>query len=221
MSRETATEANDTVVFIHGLWMTGLEMFFLRRMVRDAGYDTEQFSYRTMAGTLDENAHSLKHFLESLNARPIHLVAHSLGGLLSLYLFNELNYHTDGKLVFLGSPVRGSQAARALADKRIGEMILGRSGQQGLLQDSRPEWRHANPLGILAGTRGVGVGAAMSDLEKPNDGAVAVSETHIPGASDRIELDVTHASMLMSRAVGDQVIHFLRTSRFDHEADAE
>lgn len=210
-------EHRDTVVFIHGLWMTGMELFFLRRMVRDAGYATEQFSYRTMAGTLDENARSLRDFLQAVPDGPVHLVAHSLGGLLTLYLFDQLKFRTNGKLVFLGSPVCGSQAARAFASNRLGEVILGRSGQEGLLQESRPEWRHANPLGIIAGTRGLGVGAAVSDLEKPNDGAVAVSETRIPGAHDRIEMEVTHASMLMSRAVGEQVIHFLRESRFDHE----
>jgi len=217
MQNRDQTQSRETVVFIHGLWMTGLELFFLRRMVRDAGYVTEQFSYRTMAGTLHENARSLQAFLASLNDAPIHLVAHSLGGLLSLYLFNELNYRVDGKLVFLGSPVRGSQAARAFAANRIGEVILGRSGQEGLLQESRPEWRYENPLGILAGTRGLGVGAAVSDLEKPNDGAVALSETHMPGAADRIEMDVSHSSMLMSRAVGDQVIHFLNAGRFKHQ----
>jgi len=221
MKKNKNTEPNETVVFVHGLWMTGLEMFFLRRMVRDAGFATQQFSYRTVAGSMEDNARSLRDFLESLDAWPVHLVAHSLGGLLSLHLFNELGYRKDGKLIFLGSPVRGSQAAQAIASNRIGEVILGHAGQEGLLRQGAPEWRHENPLGLIVGTRSLGVGAALSDLPTPNDGAVAVEETQLPGAADRIEMDVTHASMLMSRAVGDQVIHFLRASRFDHGADSD
>jgi pimeloyl-ACP methyl ester carboxylesterase len=216
MPREDSLQTPETVVFIHGLWMTGMELYFLRRMVGESGYATERFSYRTMAGTLDENAESLRDFLQTVEGSPVHLVAHSLGGLLTLRLFERFGEVTNGHVVFMGSPVQGSQAARATAARLLGEVILGRSGQEGLLQQSRPEWRWSNPLGVIAGTRGIGMGVAMGDLQEPSDGTVAVSETRIPGCRDCIELDVSHSSMLFSRPVADQLIAFLRDAALDH-----
>ncbi|MDQ2070433.1 esterase/lipase family protein [Natronospira bacteriovora] len=216
MPKQQGTQPAETVVFIHGLWMTGMELFYLRRQVREAGYATEQFSYRTLSGTLDENAESLHDFLQTVDGTRIHLVAHSLGGLLTLRLFERYGSVISGRIVFLGSPVRGSQAARATAANRFGEVILGRSGQEGLLEEREPVWSWPNGLGVLAGTRGIGVGVALSELPEPNDGTVAVEETELVGASDYILLDVSHTSMLMSRQVADQIVAFLRDGCFDH-----
>ncbi|MEA5445998.1 alpha/beta hydrolase [Gammaproteobacteria bacterium AB-CW1] len=216
MARQDGPGPAETVVFIHGLWMTGMELYFLRRRVSQAGYETERFSYRTLAGSLDENAESLRDWLEEVDNVRVHLVAHSLGGLLTLRLFQRFGPVVNGKVVFMGSPVRGSQAARATASIRLGEVILGRSGQEGLLHEDEAEWPWDNELGIIAGTRGIGVGTALSDLPEPHDGTVAVRETHIHGARDRIQLDVSHTSMIMSRQVADQIVHFLRESRFYH-----
>jgi pimeloyl-ACP methyl ester carboxylesterase len=208
----------EIVVFVHGLWMTGMELFYLRRLVRDAGYRVEQFSYRTISGSLDHNAEILRDFLESLDAPAVHLVGHSLGGLLILRMFETLEYDLAGRVVFIGSPVQGSQTAKALAATRFGSVALGKSGGEGLTDSIRHEWRFRNELGVIAGTAGVGIGRAISELPEPNDGTVAVEETRISGATDSIDLPVTHSGMAISRQVADQIVHFVRQGRFEREA---
>ena len=70
---------------------------------------------------------------------------------------------------------------------------------------------------MIAGTRGVGLGRLVApDLPQPNDGAVAVSETQLAAARDRLELPVSHTGMLFSRQVSRQVRAFLRYGRFEH-----
>lgn len=207
-------ESGGTVVFIHGLWMKGFELFLLRRRIESAGFDTRRFSYRTMAATLDENAAALKDYLASLGDGPVHLVAHSLGGILTVRLFERYGPLVTGRVVFLGSPVRGSSVARATAARPFGDVMLGRSGQEGLLQEQEPVWNWPNPLGVIAGTKSIGVGRVVSDMDGPGDGTVALAETEIRGATETLTLPVTHMSMLFSRRVSDQVVHFLRDASF-------
>lgn len=205
----------ETVVFVHGLWMTGLEMRVLRRRVAaGGGYRTRRFRYRTVRRSVSENAARLKRYLDSLDAGTVHLVAHSLGGLVVLHLCNELGWRPRGRVVLLGSPVRGSRAARGMAAFRWGARLLGKSAAGGLAERHEPRWRSEVPLGVLAGTLGAGLGQLMHRLPRPHDGTVAVDETDLPGAADTAFVRVTHMSMLFSTEVAREVVHFLERGRF-------
>ena len=70
-------------------------------------------------------------------------------------------------------------------------------------------------MGIIAGTRGFGLGRLVApDLPQPNDGVVTLAETLVPGVTARVELDVGHTGMLLSPAVARQCCAFLRHGRF-------
>ncbi len=210
-----------TVVFVHGLWMTGFGLMFLRQKVAAGGFQTEQFSYHTVSGGMEENVEALHGFLTELPESGYHLVGHSLGGLLILHHFERFGPVTDGRVIFLGSPLRGSQAARALASRTLGKVVLGRSARESLLQPNTSAWSWPNPLGIIAGTGGRGVGRALSELPEPNDGTVAVEETRMEGATDHVELEVSHSGMLVSRPVAEQIIHFIRHAGFQRPEPSE
>jgi len=70
------------VVFVHGLWMTGVDMYLLRWRVRRCGFVVKQFSYSSIRASVSDNATGLQQFVDRLDADTIHLVGHSLGGLL-------------------------------------------------------------------------------------------------------------------------------------------
>jgi pimeloyl-ACP methyl ester carboxylesterase len=206
---------SETVVFVHGLWMTGLEMGVLRHRVAATGFDTRRFHYRTVRESVADNAIRLRAFLEHLAANPLHLVGHSLGGLVILHLFHELGWRRPGQVVFMGAPVRGSRAARAMANHRLGARLLGGSGPDALAANlPAPVWPGPNPLGVVVGTWGAGMGQFFHRLPRPHDGTVAADETEIRGATDRIALPVSHLSMLFNREVAAQVAHFLHFARF-------
>ena len=71
-------------------------------------------------------------------------------------------------------------------------------------------------VGVLAGTRSLGLGRVVPDLPRPNDGVVSVAETRLPGAADFIALPVAHSEMLVSRRCAGQIAAFLDTGRFRH-----
>src|SRR6185437_16510566 len=104
----------ETVVFVHGLYMVGLELALLRRRVGQAGYETRQFSYKSLSRGPVQNAAALGLYLQAIRTERLHLVAHSLGGLVVLRMFQDGPTLPPGRVVFMGSPVRGSRFARYL-----------------------------------------------------------------------------------------------------------
>ena len=76
------------VVYVHGLWLPGGESFLLRRRLsRALGAESRLFSYPSVSASLTENAQALGRYLREIPADTLHLVAHSLGGLVILRLF--------------------------------------------------------------------------------------------------------------------------------------
>jgi hypothetical protein len=119
------------------------------------------------------------------------------------------------RVVFLGTPVRGSICARTLAGAAVGRRMLGVMGNSVLLEGLPSRWPFRAQLGIIAGTRSIGLGRLLTRLQGPNDGTVCVDETVLEGATDRCLLPVSHTGMWLSRAVADQVAAFFERGRFD------
>ena len=126
----------DTVVLVHGVWMTGLEMRPLARRVRACGYDTVMFGYRSLLQPLAHNAARLVKRVRQQDASTVHLVGHSLGGLVILQALQDHPDLIDGRIVLLGSPVNGSVIAERVQRYWFSRWLLGRSGNR--LLDSSP-----------------------------------------------------------------------------------
>jgi len=207
----------EAVVLIHGIWMTGSEMWRLRRHLTACGYECHVYKYSSMRVTPEQNAERLNDFVQSIQAPVKHFVCHSLGGLVLLHLFDKYPMQKPGRIVLLGTPVNGSQVAQRLNHTRMTRWLLGRSVENGLLGD-RPKWMKWRDLGIIAGTLPLGVGLMVGGLHGPNDGTVAVEETQLRGATDFISLAVSHTGLLLSKEVATQVVTFLRAGKFGDEA---
>ena len=208
----------EAVILVHGIWMTGAEMWRMRHYLRAAGYHCHTFHYHSVRRSPQYNAERLNQFVQSINAPVKHFVCHSLGGLVVLHLFDKyFLQQKPGRIVFMGTPVNGSNVAQRLYSSRFTRWMLGRSVDHGLLGD-RPMWMRGRELGIIAGTLPLGVGMMVGGLEPPHDGTVSVEETYIGGASDFITLPVSHMGMLLSETVAVQVVTFLRAGKFGDEA---
>jgi hypothetical protein len=121
-----------------------------------------------------------------------------------------------GRVVLEGVPYQGSAAGRTLAANTLGSRALGRSMKEWL--DTHPAGPCGREVGVIAGTLGLGLGRLITRaLPVPNDGTVALEETEVPGATDRIVLPVSHMSMLVSPVVARQICAFLREGRFQRD----
>jgi len=207
--------AVEGVVLIHGLFLNGYEMCFLRFQLTRAGYLPHRFRYRSVRSSPASVAEDLRKVVQDLDASKIHFVCHSLGGLVIRHYFALFEDLRHGRVVTLGTPHQGSGVARYLSTFTLGQTLLGQSNRHGV-SGNVPAWKGAYELGSIAGTRSVGMGRVIAELSKPNDGTVAVAETHLQGAQDHIALPVSHLGMLASRQVAIQVVHFLQQGCFAH-----
>jgi pimeloyl-ACP methyl ester carboxylesterase len=207
------------VVYVHGLWQSGTESLWLRRRLsHEHDADARAFSYPSVAADAGANARALAKYLSAIRADLLHLVGHSLGGLVILKLFDEnaeaAGRLPPGRIVLLGSPLRGSRTAQNLARLPVGRKIMGVGVDAELLVARERRWNPARDLGIVAGDLGFGLGRLVGALGGPSDGTVLVEETELAGAADRVVLRVSHTGMLFSGQVAKQTAAFLSTGRF-------
>ena len=206
----------EAVVFVHGIWMKGLEMSLLRRRIGAMGYACYQFSYPSLFAPPVKNAAKLNHYLrDKVDADVVHFVAHSLGGVVLSHLFESFPHQKPGRIVLLGSPIRGSAVAKRLHSSMLTRGFIGHSTKRGLLGDLPPLKCHQD-IGVIAGNRGLGVGTfvMMGGLEKPNDGTVSVKETDAEVIKEHLQVPYSHFSMLWAAPVAQVVGHFLKYGRF-------
>jgi pimeloyl-ACP methyl ester carboxylesterase len=194
--------------------MNRLAMLYLAHALDRAGFLPVSLSYRSMRGMLDEHVAAIARRMASIPADTVHLVGHSMGGVVALSYLQREPDRRIGRVVLLGSPVAGSQAAHALARRQGGRLLLGRS--IAMLQ-SHHHQRLDGPfcVGAIAGSRPLGLARFVVRLPAPNDGMVTVDETKLPGLTDHIVLPVSHGGMLISSRVARQVAAFLRRGHFD------
>lgn len=209
------TDGAETAVLIHGLWMHAAALLVHRHRLACAGFAVQSFSYRSHGASLAANVERLAQFIANIRTPRVHLVGHSLGGLLALSWLAMDPGSRPGRFVLMGSPCTGCRAAEWLGASALLRPLLGRS---------LPEWL-ARPLpclpataeiGIIAGSRRFGLGCLIPGLPTPNDGVVTLAETRLPGARDHIVLPVSHSGMLFSRRCSKETEYFLKNGRFLH-----
>jgi pimeloyl-ACP methyl ester carboxylesterase len=207
------------VVYVHGLWLSGNEAgILLRRLARQLNAKTRAFSYPSMTSSISESAQELATFLREQRADTdtLHLVGHSLGGLVILKLFEnwEGAQLPPGRIVLLGSPLNGSRAAQNLARLPFGRKILGRGVHEELLTERQRRWTGQRELGVIAGSVGIGLGRLVGVRGAPSDGTIFVEETRLPGVLEHLVLRVSHTALPFSSTVARQTAAFLSDGSF-------
>lgn len=204
----------ETVVVAHGLWMPGIETRLLRHRLQRAGFRPELFAFPSLRGTLSQNAERMARFVERIDADRVHFVGHSLGGIITLEMLHRFRLKRIGRIVCLGSPLTGSGIAGALICRRFTRPIVGRSLTEHTARGGTGRWNSPHELGIIAGSKSLGVGFLFPGLPEPNDGTVAVEETQLEGAQAHITMPVSHTQLIIDREVARQAIYFLRHGSF-------
>ncbi len=199
------------VVLLHGVWMRGLTMWPLARRLRAAGFAPVVFDYASLWRGPAPSVDRLALRLLAMGPGPVHLVGHSLGGLVALEAASHYAGLPPGRIVCLGSPLAGSCAARGMARWGL-DRWLGRS--RTLLKSGLHALPPGREVGVVAGTRPSGAGGLFTRFEGPHDGTVALWETRLPGLVDHRALNASHTGLVLSRHAADLVAGFLRDGRF-------
>ncbi|WP_440222087.1 esterase/lipase family protein [Dokdonella sp. MW10] len=203
---------NDHVVLLHGIWMRGFTMAPFARRLRAAGFASlESFDYASVSGDFDLAVDRLAARMRAVDG-PVHLVGHSLGGMLAVETLLRRGDLPPGRVVCLGAPLRGSAAARGVDKVQVARWVMGRSAP--ILTRGFERWDGARELGIVAGRTPLGLGRFFGRFDGPNDGTVSVEETQLPGATDHRIVASTHSGLVFSDEVAALTASFLRAGRF-------
>lgn len=208
----------DGAILLHGLGRTSASMAPLARALRRDGLSVLNLDHPTRRAGIA----ALADHVEAASARwrvdgtgSLHLVGHSLGGLVARAWIARHRPERLGRVVLLGSPSGGSEIADRLVGFAPYRWIFGPAGAKLTTDDAArdellgvPDY----PLGIIAGTRSLDP-LSWALLPKPNDGKVTVARTMVPGAT-HLTLPVSHTLMMRAPAVIAATSRFLRDGRF-------
>lgn len=212
-----AQEAPEFVVLVHGLGRTEHSMAVLAQRLRWAGYEVAVVGYESLSASVSEHVASVRAEVESccLEARRVHFVGHSLGGIVVRSYLAASPPDSLGRVVLLSPPNQGSELAERLREIPLASDALGPSGRAlGTGMEDLPAMLPppAFEVGVIMGNRSLNpVGSVV--IEGPDDGIVAVERAKL-GDVPMIVLPRSHTFIMNSRHAADAVVRFLRTGSF-------
>lgn len=224
-ARPSLPVVGPTVLLLHGFAGVAIMNRPLAYALRRAGYRPVEIGYDSWGTSLDRICEKLEPLLARLDraeTESLHIVAHSMGGLVARALIRHCRPTRLGKVVMLGTPNGGSEIADFLHRSPYLKPILGRAAPT--LVTHRPAAIEAlfgpvdYDLGIIAGSRPLMPIAATRLLPTPCDGKVSVASTQLAGAADHIVLPLSHSMLPYHRAAHRQIRHFIEHGRFAHDA---
>jgi pimeloyl-ACP methyl ester carboxylesterase len=209
-----------TVILIHGAIVNQWTMMFLAARLRRAGWKVRLFAYRSMRVGLEENVRRLRAFIAETPGEVLHVVGHSMGGVLMRHVFEQEPAPRPGRLVAIGSPFLDCWVARRGEGLPGGKLWMGQTVWDHLAGARDPVWRGRRDLGVMAGTFPLGLGSLFPGLPKPSDGVVLWKETRLEGMTAHLTFRLNHFGMLGSRRCADQIALFLYRGIFALEPSA-
>jgi len=194
----------ECVSLVHGFLASSMMMTVLGHRLDRRGYLAKPWGYRNMCRSILEHAEAFGHELARLDADravgTIHLVTHSMGGIIARAALERFRPQKLGRFVMLAPPNRGSFVATATAG------VLGRLFKPVAELTTHPD-SLVNSLGMPTGVD-VGVIAASRDaLVAPESTRPDVPHAHVTIAC-------LHSSLLFRRDAADLVAAFLATGEF-------
>jgi alpha-beta hydrolase superfamily lysophospholipase len=218
-SPQVSDNSRDTVIVVHGLGRTKLSMSSLAARLRDEGYSVVGFSYPSTKQSVADSAAQLELQLQAVSASSrgrVHLVAHSLGGIVVRAALRRSCPANLGRVVMLGPPNRGSEIADRLRNNLFYKIATGPAGQElGTEYSSTPNRLGAATfeVGVIAGNRSLNP-LFSAWLPGADDGKVSVQRTRLAGMTDFLVVPHSHTFIMCGSKVGAQVVHFLEYGCF-------
>jgi pimeloyl-ACP methyl ester carboxylesterase len=218
--KANAAAPSQGVVLLHGIGRSPWWMRKLERALQRAGFATLNVGYPSRKRPLELLAADIHcavaRFAEEIDG-PVHLVGHSMGGLLARVYIAKFRPQRLGRVVMLGTPNGGSEVADLLHELALYRAYYGPAGQQLTTRrdstlTSLPALDY--PVGMIAGNRSLHPFSSLIMLPKPNDGTVSVASTGLDGMADHVVVEAYHAELPRHPLAIGQTVAFLMAGRF-------
>ena len=213
----------ECVILLHGLARTSHSMAPLEETLRAKGYWVANIDYPSRDQPIESLApEAVGRGLEacrSCQAKVIHFVTHSMGGILVRYYLARHTVPELGRVVMLAPPNQGSEVVDRFSKMPGYETVNGPAGYQlGTAPDSVPNSLGpvTYPVGVIAGTESVNL-LLSSALPDPDDGKVSVERTRVEGMADFITVEASHPFIMRDDEAIRQALFFLQVGHFAHD----
>jgi pimeloyl-ACP methyl ester carboxylesterase len=217
----TCANGAERVVLLHGMGRTSRSMELMADRLREAGFAVENLSYASTTREIGDLARETLDpvFAAAGPTQRIHVVTHSLGGILIRVYAAARRPPALGRVVMLAPPNEGSELADALASNVLYRAATGPAGQQlGTGSNSVP--LRLGPvdfdLGVIAGNRTLNP-LFSRIVPGVDDGKVSVERARVEGMKDFLVVPCSHTWIMTDRDVIAQTVRFLREGSFSKE----
>jgi pimeloyl-ACP methyl ester carboxylesterase len=195
------TEGKALVILVHGLFHNQSAWVLFRRWLHARGFGAACLSYASWGAQWDETVDAVREDIKNLLARhpdrDVHLVGHSMGGLLLWSALAQLEDKDNGRiktLVTMGTPFAGSKLS-PFALTSLGR-YLDFEGQT---------VRHVTDLPLPAHVRRLALHSPADNMVLPN----TALRCSAPGWCEKQTGPVSHVAMLHSREVFREVADWI------------
>ncbi|MFC1552892.1 alpha/beta fold hydrolase [Candidatus Latescibacterota bacterium] len=215
---DSSAPENECVILIHGFNKTASDMSSLDTFLRASGYHTECPALPTTFSTVEDCTTLFEREFPKIaeNYDRIHLVGHSMGGLIIRTFLSRNHVPNLGRCVLIASPNQGTDLAYIVARYFKFSLLLFRSiedFQPGGLPIPSPMQAPSPEIGVIAGSDSNLLLGKLIDGE--NDGRVPVDGVSFPGMKDFAVTPYDHHNIHHTTEVAILVRDFIRNGTFD------
>jgi len=220
------SQNDECVILMHGLAKSFRSLEKLEKHLSNQGFRVINLDYPSTKSPIPDLADIfLDQAVTECRQTPytkIHFVTHSMGGIIVRYYLKHHNLPRLGRVVMLSPPNRGTELVDFFKEGLLFKKTQGPAGLQlGTENGSLP--LKLGPvdfeLGIIAGNRSFyPFNSAL--IPGPDDGIVSVQRTKVEGMTDFLLLPYSHPFIMQKETVLEQVVHFLRQGKFNHQEES-
>lgn len=228
----------EAVVLVHGLVRSFSRMLMARQHLEKAGYENVfVFDYASTEVDIPTAAESLHRAIQSLEGiEKVHLVAHSMGGIVVRQYLAKHPEPRIGRLVMLGTPNQGAELSDRFGNNPVFRFVFGPAAEQlatphadappqadlkNSSEPAKPEFLKELPapkceFAVIAGCRGTDMGYNPL-IPGDDDGIVGLASTPLVGAKDSMTVHCHHSRLTRDPAVLECVTRFLKEGKLRKE----
>jgi triacylglycerol lipase len=210
------------VILLHGLRRTSSSMKKIEKHLSLNGYSTININYPSTSGLVsqltEKYINDVVDMCLQLEAKKIHFVTHSLGGILVRKYLQDHDLPNGSRMVMLAPPNHGSEVVDRLKSFWFFRWYNGPAGME-LGTEAKSTPNRLKPInieiGIIAGKRSLNPFFSFI-IPGSDDGKVSIQKTKLNEMKDFIVVSNSHTFIMHDNDVLKQVYQFLTHGTFAH-----